>query len=155
MDSSHNLSVTLRPDQYEPISSRYLNEGRKYEDWALGDVQIDGRDLRTTARMTSTFTSPTDPKGFHLSVFTALEIASQLHIIYAHAWAGLRTKTREGWMIDCSCQPKVPVRDPQQMFIHMQVQNMRRLRENLFCQASYQIRDDAGGLFELSIKAIS
>jgi len=149
------LKLTLSPKEYAPTSSRYLNEGRKQEGWALGDIEIDGQDLHTTARMTSTFISPTDTHGFHLSVFTALEMASQLHIIYAHAWAGLTVKTREGWMIDCSCQPKAPVRNPNEMMIHMRVESMRRLKENLFCTARYEITDDSGGLFVVSIKALS
>lgn len=149
-----SLKLTLTPPEYEPISSRYLNEGRRLESWALGEIKIDGSELYTTAHMTSTFISPTDT-GFHLSIFTALEMASQLHIIYAHAWAGLSHKTREGWMIDCSCQPKSPVRDAHEMHIHMSVNSMRRIKENLFCTAHYQITDRSGGLFEVSIKALS
>lgn len=150
-----NLDLRLSPADYERISSRYFAEGRKQDCWALGDIVISGSRLLTTASMTSTYASPTDAKGFHLSVFTALEIVSQIQIIYAHAWAGLQEKTREGWMIECTNRIVAPIRNASKMDIEMNVSSMRKLRENLFCIASYHITDDTGGLFELRIKALS
>lgn len=150
-----DLHLRLTPADYERISSRYFNEGRQQERWTLGDIDICGTRLQTTAAMTSTYMSPTDAKGFHLSVFTALEIVSQLHIIYAHAWAGLREKTREGWMIECSNRISAPVRNAGRMEVDMNVSRMRKLGDNLFCIADYRITDDTGGLFELRIKALS
>lgn len=150
-----NLNLRLTPAEYERISSRYLKEGRKQECWVLGDIVICGSRLLTTAAMTSSYASPSDARGFHLSVFTALEIASQVHIIYAHTWAGLREKTREGWMIECSNRISTPIRNARKMDVEMNVSSIRKLRENLFCIANYRITDDTGGLFELRIKALS
>lgn len=151
----NSKDIKLTPEQYKPISSSYFNEGRKQENWTLGDIVISGSNLSTVASMTSTYTSPTDSNGFHLSVFTALEIASQLQIIYAHNWAKLDKKNKEGWMIECSNNISAPIRNKMKMDIEMKVEKIRKIGSNLFCIANYKISDDTGGLFELRIKAIS
>jgi hypothetical protein len=151
----NSKDIKLTPEQYKPISSSYFNEGRKQENWTLGDILISGNSLSTVATMTSTYTSPTDSHGFHLSVFTALEIASQLQIIYAHTWADLSEKKKEGWMIECSNHYKSPIRNNMKMDIEMKVKKIRKIGSNLFCIADFKISDNTGGLFELHIKAIS
>ena len=150
-----SLDLRLTPPEYEAISSRYFNEGRKQESWVLGDIVISGSVLTTSASMFSTYASPTDESGFHLSVFTALEMASQVQIIYAHAWAGWTQKTKEGWMIECSNRISAPIRNPRHINLEMRVSSMRKIRENLFCIADYRLTDNTGGLFELRIKALS
>ena len=45
--------------------------------------------------MRSAYVSGTDAGGFHLTIFSALEFASQLMIVYGHVWAGLEKKVRD------------------------------------------------------------
>ena len=94
--------TTLAPADFAGLLSPYLTQGRREEQWRIDGIEIDGSELRARVCMPSSFVSGTDGAGFHLTIFTALEFASQLMIIYAHVWAGLERKVREGWMVESS-----------------------------------------------------
>jgi hypothetical protein len=134
------------------ISSHYLQEGRKQEAWAIQWIEIDGQRLQAQVVMTSQYQSPTASHDFHLTIFSTLEFASQLMIIYAHVWAGLAEKVREGWMVECSTRSVRAIRDPADIRVEMQVKRMRKRGEHLVCEADFTVSDAAGGLFELSLK---
>ena len=146
------LNLTLGPEQIQALSSHYLNEGRKQEIWRIGDINIRGRQLSTTVSMRSVYTSGTDSKGFHLTIFSTLEFLSELMIIYAHAWAGLQKKTKEGWMLESSTKSIRAVRNPDQIKVEMKIAAIKKLGENIICIADYSVTDDQGGLFEVRLK---
>ena len=146
------LNLTLGPEQIQALSSHYLNEGRKQESWRIGDINIRGRQLSTTVSMRSVYTSGTDSKGFHLTIFSTLEFLSELMIIYAHAWAGLQKKTKEGWMLESSTKSIRAVRNPDQIKVEMKVTAIKKLGDNIICIADYSVTDDQGGLFEVRLK---
>ena len=73
-------------------------------------------------------------------------------IIYAHVWAGLDKKVREGWMIDSSTRSVRAIRSSRDIAVHMQVRRMRGHGANLVCVADFRVSDAAGGLFELTLK---
>ena len=146
------LNLTLGPEQFKAWSSHYLNEGRKQESWRIGDINIRGRQLSTTVSMRSVYTSGTDSKGFHLTIFSTLEFLSELMIIYAHAWAGLQKKTKEGWMLESSTKSIRAVRNPDQIKVEMKVTAIKKLGDNIICIADYSVTDDQGGLFEVRLK---
>jgi len=134
------------------ISSHYLQEGRKQESWVIEWVEIDGERLSAKVAMTSRYQAPGGSHDFHLTIFSALEFASQLMIIHAHVWAGLAEKVREGWMVESTTRSVRAIRDPADIRVEMLVSRMRRRGEHLFCEASLNVTDSAGGLFELALK---
>lgn len=134
------------------ISSHYLQEGRKQEAWAIQWIEVDGDLLRAQVVMTSQYQSPGAGHDFHLTIFSTLEFASQLMIIYIHHWAGLTEKVREGWMVECSTRNVRAIRDPADIRVEMQVKRMRKRGGNLLCEADFTVSDAGGGLFELSLK---
>lgn len=146
------LNLTLGPEQFKAWSSHYLNEGRKQESWRIGDINIRGRQLSTTVSMRSVYTSGTDSKGFHLTIFSTLEFLSELMIIYGHAWAGLHSKIREAWMLESSTKSIRAVRNPDQIKVEMKVTAIKKLGDNIICIADYSVTDDQGGLFEVRLK---
>ena len=142
----------LTLEEVGKISSVYLNEGRKKDDWEILDVTVEGRSLTSRLRMCSTFVSPTDPAGFHLTIFSTLEFLSQLTIIYGHVWAGYTEKTREGWMVETSITCRQPIRDPENIQVHMDVVGIKRIRDKILAITQSQVFDDQGGLFEARLK---
>lgn len=145
-------STRLNAVEIEKLSSVYLNEGRKLESWQIEDVAIHGKQLIAKVSMRSTYVSGTDSKGFHLTIFSTLEFLSQLMIIYAHVWAGLEQKTKEGWMLESTTRSVRAIRDPARINVEMNVVSMRKRGENLYCVADCRVTDDQGGLFEVSLK---
>ena len=103
------------------LSSHYLNEGRKQESWQIEEIEINGQRLTAKVSMRTTYVSDADAKGFHLTIFTTLEFLSQLMIIHAHVWAGLRKKIREGWMVESSTRCVRATRDPSNIKVEMGV----------------------------------
>lgn len=131
--------------------STYLREGRRQEAWRLDWVEIDGDCLYASVTMTALppFTRPED---FHLTIFATLEFASQLMIIYAHDWAGLDAKLREGWMVESRTRTIRAIRSCTGIAVEMHARRIRRRGVNLYCDADFTVTDDNGGLFEVSLK---
>lgn len=146
------LHLDLGPEQIKKLSSHYLNEGRKQESWQIGDIEIRDRQLCTTVSMRSIYTSGTDSKGFHLTIFSTLEFLSELMIVYAHAWAGLPEKKKEGWMVESSTKSVRAIRNPDAIHVTMKIASIKKLGENMMCLADYCVTDDQGGLFEVRLK---
>jgi hypothetical protein len=142
---------TYSIDDVDAISSPYLKEGRKQESWEIQSIEIDRRVLRARVKMTSLYVSQTD-SGFHLTIFSTLEFASQLMIIYAHDWAGLRKKLHEAWMVESTTRAVRQIRNPDDIRVEMNVRQMRRLAKRMICIADFRVTDDADGLFEVTLK---
>lgn len=152
MDTSPKLSVALGPAQIAPFSSDYLHNGRKHETWQINHIKIEDQTLLADVAMTATYASNTDPDGFHLTVFSTLEFLSELMIIYAHVWAGLNAKVREGWMVESQAKLIRSIRDSQQIKVEMKAKSIRKRGANIICIADYKVTDQHGGLFEVSLK---
>jgi hypothetical protein len=149
---STNPNVSLDADEIERLTSHYLSEGRKQESWKIKAVHIQGDKLSAIVTMPSVYVSGSDTRGFHLTIFSALEFLSQLMITYAHVWAGLTEKTREGWMLESRTRSVRAIRNAEHIQVEMEVRTMRRQGENLFCVADYRVSDDQDGLFEVQLK---
>lgn len=145
-------SVHLSEAALRPFASRYLHEGRKQENWRIESADITGKRCNARVSMLSTFVSPTDRSGFHLTIFSTLEFLSELMIVYAHVWAGLKEKTREGWMVESTTRSVRVIRDPECINVEMSVESMRRRGDNLFCVADFRVTDRFDGLFEIRLK---
>jgi len=93
-------------------------------------------------------------KDFHLSIYLAEEMASQLMIIYGHVWAGLTEKKGEVWMLESHTKSIRSVRETEHIKVEMEVQTMRKRGKTIFGIGLYRITDDQGGLIELRQKGI-
>lgn len=144
--------VRLEPVEIAKLSSHYLNDGRKQESWQIEQVEISDNLLNATLSMSSTYVSDTDEHGFHLTIFSTLEFLSQLMIIYAHNWAGMNEKIREGWMVESHTKTVRAIRNPNAINVEMKVDKMRKRGENLYCAADFCVTDDQDGLFEVQLK---
>lgn len=145
-------SVSLGQAEIQRLSSFYLREGRRQESWEIDEISILDRELSARVSMKSFFVSGTDQHGFHLTIFSTLEFLSQLMIIYAHVWAGIEEKIREGWMVESQTRSVRAIRNPERIDVSMLVRKIRKRGDNLYCVADYRVTDDAGGLFEVSLK---
>jgi hypothetical protein len=141
----------LSTEEINKLSSVYLNEGIKQEGWEITHVEIEGNILTARIRMKSQYVSPTDTSGFHLTIFSTLEFLSQLTIIYAHVWAGLTEKTREGWMIECSVTSGQTIRDPNNIEVNMEVISIKKVGENILAVTKSRVFDSTGQ-FEARLK---
>ena len=146
------MNKTLKNTDIKKFLSPYLSEGRKQESWQIDEITIDGDHVDARFSMTSTYLSDTDENGFHLTIFTALEVASQLMIICGHLWAGLTEKSMEAWMVESSVRTVRSIRKPSNIHVEMEVKKARKRGENLFGVAEYRITDEQGGLFEVTLK---
>lgn len=142
----------LGPADIEKLLSHYLTEGRKQESWRIDEIEVREDRLAARVAMKSTYVSGQDAGGFHLTIFSTLEFLSQLMIIYAHVWAGLPEKRREGWMVESSTRSVRAIRDPDCIRVEMSIRTMRKRGVNLYCVADCRVTDDGGGLFECRLK---
>lgn len=143
---------TLTQKEIEVLSSDYLHNGRKQEDWEITNIEIDDKVLTANIRMKSYYTSATDAGGFHLTIFTTLEFLSELTIIFAHKLAGLEKKTREGWMLESKISSTKAVRDPENIQVRMEAVSMKKMKDNIIGVTKSKVFDKNGS-FEATIKA--
>lgn len=150
----NELQMRLSADEIAALSSAYIDKGIKQEAWQIQDVEIDGSLLRARVKMTSYFISPTDPGGFHMSIFVTQEIISQLANIYMHVAAGLKTKSRESWMRECSFIYRKVIRDGENIQVEMDFVKQKWLAETLLVRVNCRMTDSSGGLFTAKLKGL-
>ena len=151
---SDKLQLNLSPEEISALSSIYIDEGIKKEAWKIEEIKVDGNLLTARARMTDYFISPTDPEGFHLSIFCTQEILSQLANIYLHLAAGLKTKSRESWMRECSFNYRNVIRDGENISIEMDFFKQKWVGGTLLAWADCQMKDGQDGLFIARLKGL-
>lgn len=148
------LQVQLGVSEIARLSSVYIDEGTKRDVWKIGQVKIQNHLLTAEVQMKAFFVSPTDPAGFHLTIFSTQEFLAQLSNIYLHLAAGYSTKERETWMSESSIVTKAPIRNPDNISVEMLFSQMKRLRGALFAKATCRVSDAAGGLFTAELKGM-
>lgn len=136
------------------FSSRYIDEGVKVDAWEIRNINISGSLLKAEIGMVSYFVSPTDPDGFHLTIFSTQEFLAQLANIYLHVAAGLKTKCRETWMRECTITSRKAIRDPERIFAEMDFFSLKKIQDSLVSMARCRVYDDQGGLFTARIKGL-
>jgi hypothetical protein len=147
-----NKFVPLSSAEIQAVSSPYLSDGRKLESWKIKEIQINDQSLKAMVTMDSIY--PPSEDDFHLTFITAMEIVSQLQIVYMHAWAGLTVKTQEVWMIENHMRTIRPIKNRNDIQIEMKLEKMRKKNNIYFCTASHRVTDNQNGLFEIWIKAL-
>ena len=113
IESEINLGTTEIAD----LSSSYIDEGVKVDSWEILNISISGKLLKAEIGMVSYFVSPTDPDGFHLTIFSTQEFLAQLANIYLHIVAGFKIKCRETWMRECAIKSRKVIRNPEKIFV--------------------------------------
>ncbi|MFI3191050.1 hypothetical protein BCS42_08045 [Crenothrix sp. D3] len=146
------IEKELTTEEIAKLSSVYLTEGRKQENWEILEVNIKNDILKARIRMISSCISPFDKTDFHLPAFPILEFLSQLAIIYGHIWAGYTEKTREVWLIESNIISKKAIRNPDNIQVTIKVVSIKKVGQNILAIIQSQVFDDQGGLFEARIK---
>ena len=149
-----HLDLTLSPEEIEALSSQYINHGLKKETWEFQKIEVKAGLMKARVRMTSTSVSPTDPEGFHLSMFIAQEILGQMSNIYLHLAAGLRTKRRESWMRECSFKYRNVIRDPNDIRVEMKVLVSKKVGDAQYGSVECRMTDSQDGEFTCAIKGV-
>jgi len=144
----------LGPREIAALSSAYIDRGVKQDAWEILEIDIDGALLKAKIRMTSFFVSPTDPGGFHLTIFSTQEFLAQLANIYLHVAAGFETKCRETWMRECAISSRKVIRDPENIRVEIDFFGQKHLGDSLAAMANARVYDDQGGLFTARLKGL-
>jgi hypothetical protein len=142
----------LSINEIKPFISDYLYNGRKLESWEIKNVTIEDSNLEAIFDMNSIYISSSDQNQFHLTIYTALEVASQLMIIYAHKWANRTEKSQEGWMIESKTRSRNAIRTSKNILVKMNVKKIKKHQNKGFCNASFIFSDNQGGTFEVDLK---
>jgi len=146
--------IRLDKKQVSDLSSQYIDEGVKKDSWEILDIEISGTLLKARLRMTSFFVSPTDPGGFHLTIFSTQEFLAQVANIYLHILAGYTVKSRETWMRECAITSRSVIRNAENIVVEMEVVGQKKVGDSLVCTARCRVYDDQGGLFIARVKGL-
>jgi hypothetical protein len=146
--------IKLSSNDVKNISSDYIREGRLYECWKINEVIIEDGKAIMDASMIRVYPPGSSKKDFHLSIYLAEEMASQLMIIYGHIWAGLTEKKDEVWMLESHTKSIRPIINAEYIRIEMDVSRIRKRGQTIFGIGNYRITDDNDGLIELQQKGI-
>jgi hypothetical protein len=140
--------------EIDALSSVYINRGIKQEAWEIQQIKFRGTVLTASVNMTSTFVSPTDPEGFHLTIFCTQEILAQLANIHLHVSAGHTTKCRESWMRECHFNYRNVIRSTENIQVEMEMVSERWAGDTLVGKVQCRMFDDKGGLFIATLKGM-
>lgn len=146
--------INLGSTEISNLSSRYIDEGVKVDSWEIQNINISGKLLKAEIGMVSFFVSPTDPDGFHLTIFSTQEFLAQLANIYLHVAAGFKTKCRETWMRECAITSRKVIRNPEKIIVEMDFFNLKKIQDSVVSMAKCRIYDDQDGLFTARIKGL-
>ena len=136
------------------LSSSYIDEGVKLDAWEIKNINISGKLLKAEVGMVSFFVSPTDPEGFHLTIFSTQEFLAQLANIYLHVAAEFKTKCRETWMRECTITSRKVIRNPEKIFVEMDFFSLKKIQDTVVSMARCRVYDDQGGLFTARVKGL-
>lgn len=151
---SRNLEKKFGPAEIAALSSVYIDEGVKKDAWEIYEIEISGPIVRAKIRMKSFFVSPTDPGGFHLTIFSTLEFLAQLANIYLHVAAGFEKKERETWMREATVTSRKTIRNADNIQVEMDFFGLKQLGDGVVSMANCKVFDDEGGLFTARLKGL-
>lgn len=149
-----DLKKKLGPSEIKSLSSAYIDEGVKKDAWEITEIEVSDAILKARIRMKSFFVSPTDPGGFHLTIFSTQEFLAQLANIYLHLAAGFDTKERETWMRESTVTSRKTIRDAENIQVEMDFFGLRKIGDGVASMANCRVYDDQGGLFTARLKGL-
>jgi hypothetical protein len=103
------------------ISSPYIQSGYKEDSFEFTRLDFKHDEVLAMCKMTQYYISGTDEMGFHLSIWTATAIVSQLSIIHAHAINDIWRKDYEALLGKFSMELKRPIRTPDLISLEMRM----------------------------------
>ena len=136
----------------QQLSSEYIDQGKSQESWSIQSAYHEGDHFEAEVSIDDYYCSKTDNGTFHLSVMTALEIASQLLIIFEHLLEGYEQKSKEVWMLDCTIKSHKAIRQHNDLKVSLQREKSRKLRGRKYATTSAIFTDGAGGHFQITMK---
>ena len=143
--------VLLHPSDYQPISSKYLDDWKQQDRWRLGGITIGPDGADTIAHMQNYYGSSNPAIVFHLSSIVAIEMSSQLFIISLHYLLGLREKQQEVWQIKCVSNNVMPITNPKAIHIQMKPQYLKQRNHRIYSRQHFKLFDSNGGLAEIEL----
>lgn len=151
---TRDLKKKFGPAEIAALSSVYIDEGVKKDAWEIYEIGIYGPILKARIRMKSFFVSPTDPGGFHLTIFSTQEFLAQLANIYLHVAAGFEKKERETWMRESTITSRKTIRDAENIQVEMDFFGLKKIGDGVASMANCRVFDDEGGLFTARLKGL-
>lgn len=151
---TRDLKKKFGPAEISALSSVYIDEGVKKDAWEIYEIGISGPILKARIRMKSFFVSPTDPGGFHLTIFSTQEFLAQLANIYLHVAAGFEKKERETWMRESTITSRKTIRDAENIQVEMDFFGLKKIGDGVASMANCRVFDDEGGLFTARLKGL-
>lgn len=141
----------LSTDEINRMSSNYISEGRYKEKWQINKIIISDK---TAVMNTSMSTITCDDADFHLSIFTAEEMASQLMIICGHLWAQLGEKNKEVWMLESNTKNIKPIKNKNNITVNLNLRALKKMEDKIFGIADFIVSDNNHGLIKITQKGI-
>lgn len=151
---ANHASREVMPDEYWPLASDYLRNGRRNEEWSINRIDWDGEILRASCRLEGYAVSKTDQNRFHLSIFAAREMEAQLAIIAIHLKLGLKRKTTEVWVLECAEKCIRAITTPTDVRFEIQLETERTSSGKSIATCQSRIWDAPGGEITLRIKRL-
>lgn len=137
----------------ERLESPYLRERQGCDRWRIKSLYYDEARLRSEVVLTSYYTPSTDVEGFHLSQITALEILSQLKVIFLQLLDERTEKSDEAWIIDTNIRCYKPIRNHEKIQVHMNLTSLRRMLGRVWIKTESIIFDE-NGKFSATMKGV-
>lgn len=147
--SADALVLAFGPEDIAPFQSAYIQSGRRSEGYCIQAARVQGDVLTASFDMVNPYVSALDRGRFHLSIFTAQEVCVELSVFWMHQRLGLRRKSGEAWMRECSCRIRHPIRAVRDLQVAMTSEQFRVVRGTAYLRVACQITDRHGGLFLL------
>lgn len=152
--ASNSVLSNYSNEEVVPYLSPYLHKGRKKEDWKFDYIKIQDTSLLASCEVINPFVSSFDSGGFHLSIFTAQEVCSELLIFWSSKRSGQSEKAGEAWVKEMSSSMISPIRESRNIKVSLDIQNFRFGAKILFADSRFRLEDSVGGLFHVNIKGI-
>ena len=141
-------------EEIVPYLSPYLHKGRKKEDWKFAYIDVQDTGLLASFDVMNPFVSSFDSGGFHLSVFTAQEVCTELLIFWILKKSGQSEKAGEAWIKEMSSSLISPIRESCNIKVSLYTKKFRCGAKTLFSHGQFRLEDSIGGLFDVSLKGL-
>lgn len=149
MDFKQNITLFQR--DITNISSDYIFKGRSLESWEIEKITINGKTALMYVNMSTIYGSK---ENFHLSIYLAEEMASQLMIICGHTWAGLKEKKKEVWMLESHTKNVRAIKEEKNILVELNLKTLKKRENKIFGIGEFTITDSKGGLIKITQKGI-
>ncbi len=121
---------SLTETEFHPLASPYLDGGIAQDRFKIKKIDIDGTKITALVDMISTYASPTDTEGFHLSSPLAEMMLAQIGIIHGSYILGYQKKETEVFMKKIEKEFKEPIRSQKNIKFEMEITASKRSRKN-------------------------